>query len=218
MNKLNGFEIRDYSFPIRPSWDKSNENLLDLSFIVEDSKGIWDRKFNVTINFKGEIVQCGSLIGTLNNIDYYITMGENLKIIKSFCQNKGEELFAKVENVVNENDKFFADLYDDVKIQIEKLKEEYNYDDLYASYNHLVDTVKAFKKQLRRLKREDKIEELTKQIEGIKKVIEEVKNKLHEYEEKEKEINEKAKIKRKEIKEKKYNILKEIEKEYNKYL
>lgn len=213
MNKLNGFEIRD----MRNSWNNSNENLLDLSFIIDDSETIWN-KFNVTINSKGEVIQCGSLMSTTDNINYYIIMGKNLERIKSFCQNKGEELFAKVENVVNENDKFFADLYDDVKIQIEKLKEEYNYDDLYASYNHLVDTVKAFKKQLRRLKREDKIEELTKQIEGIKKVIEEVKNKLHEYEEKEKEINEKAKIKRKEMKEKKYNILKEIEKEYNKYL
>lgn len=213
MNKLNGFEIRD----MRNSWNNSNENLLDLSFIIDDSETIWN-KFNVTINSKGEVIQCGSLMSTTDNINYYIIMGKNLERIKSFCQNKGEELFAKVENVVNENDKFFADLYDDVKIQIEKLKEEYNYDDLYASYNHLVDTVKAFKKQLRRLKREDKIEELTKQIEGIKKVIEEVKNKLHEYEKKEKEINEKAKIKRKEMKEKKYNILKEIEKEYNKYL
>lgn len=213
MNKLNGFEVRD----MRSNWNNLNENLLDLSFIIDDSETIWN-KFNVTINSKGEVIQCGSLMSTTDNINYYITMGENLKRIKSFCETKGEELFAKVEDISNKNDKFFTDLYDDVKIQIEKLKEEYNYNNLYDCYNHLIDTLEAFKKQLRRLKREDKIEELTKQIEGIKKVIEEIKSKLYEYEEKEKEINEKAKIKRKEMKKIKYNKFKELEKEYNQYL
>ena len=213
MNKLNGFEIRD----MRNSWNNSNENLLDLSFIIDDSETIWN-KFNVTINSKGEVIQCGSLMSTTDNINYYITMGKNLERIKNFCQNKGEELFAKAEVVANENDKFKVDLYNDEKIQIEKLKEEYNYNNLYDCYNHLIDTLEAFKKQLRRLKREDKIEELTKQIEGIKKVIEEVKDKLYEYEEKEKEIKEKNTIKRKEMKEIKYNKLKELEKEYSKYL
>lgn len=213
MNKLNGFEIRD----MRNSWNNLNENLLDLSFIIDDSETIWN-KFNVTINFKGEIIQCGSLMSTTDNINYYIIMGENLKRIKSFCENKGEELFAKANVVANENDKFKVDLYDDEKIQIEKLKEEYNYNNLYDSYNHLIDTVEAFRKQLRRLKREDKIKESTKQIEGIEKVIEEIKDKLNEYEEEEKEIKEKIKERHEEIRKIKCNKLKELEKEYNKYL
>ena len=49
-----------------------------------------------------------------DNIDYYITMGENLKRIKSFCENKGEELFIKVEDIANENNK---------EIKYNKLKE-----------------------------------------------------------------------------------------------
>ena len=65
MNKLNGFEIRD----MRSSWYKSNENLLDLSFIIDDSETIWN-KFNVTINSKGEVIQCGSLLSTTDNINY----------------------------------------------------------------------------------------------------------------------------------------------------
>ena len=213
MNKLNGFEIRD----MRNSWNNLNENLLDLSFNIEDSETIWN-KFNVTINFKGEVIQCSSLMSTTDNINYYITMGKNLEKIKSFCENKGEELFAKANVVANENDKFKVDLYNDEKIQIEKLKEEYNYNNLYDSYNHLIDTIEAFRKQLRRLKREDKIKESTKQIEGIEKVIEEIKDKLNEYEEEEKEIKEKFKERQEEIRKIKYNKLKELEKEYNKYL
>lgn len=213
MNKLNGFEIRD----MRSSWNNLNENLLDLSFNIEDSETIWN-KFNVTINSKGEVIQCSSLMSTTDNINYYITMGKNLEKIKSFCENKGEELFAKANIVANENNKFKVDLYDDEKIQIEKLKEEYNYNNLYDSYNHLIDTVEAFRKQLRRLKREDKIEETTKQIKGIEKVIEEIKDKLNEYEEEKKEIKEKFKERQEEIRKIKCNKFKELEKEYNKYL
>lgn len=119
MNKLNGFEFRSYNFPMRSSWNNLNENLLDLSFIIEDSETIWN-KFNVTINSKGEIIQCSSLMSTTDNINYYITMGKNLEKIKSFCENKGKELFIKVEDVSNENDK---------EIKYNKLKElekEYN--------------------------------------------------------------------------------------------
>lgn len=65
MNKLNGFEIRN----MRTSWNDLNENLLDLSFVIEDSESIWN-KFNVTINSKGEIIQCSSLMSTTDKILY----------------------------------------------------------------------------------------------------------------------------------------------------
>ena len=213
MNKLNGFEIRD----MRNSWNNSNENLLDLSFIIDDSETIWN-KFNVTINSKGEVIQCGSLMSTTDNINYYITMGKNLERIKSFCENKGEELFAKAEVVANENDKAKVDLYDDEKTQIEKLKEEYDYNNLCDCHLHLLDTIKAFEKRKKLSRKKDKIEELTNQIEGIKMVIGELKNKLHEYQIEENKIMEKTRIKGKEIREEKYNAFKELEKEYSKYL
>lgn len=213
MNKLNGFEIRD----MRNSWNNLNENLLDLSFIIDDSETIWN-KFDVTINSKGEVIQCGSLMSTTDNINYYITMGKNLERIKSFCEIKGEELFAKVEVVANENDKFKVDLYDDEKIQIEKLKEEYNYNNLCDCHLHLLDTIKVFEKRKKLSRKKDKIEELTNQIEGIKMVIGELKNKLHEYQIEENKIMEKTRIKGKEIREEKYNAFKELEKEYSKYL
>lgn len=213
MNKLNGFEIRD----MRSSWSNLNENLLDLSFIIDDSESIWN-KFNVTINSKGEIIQCSSLMSTTDNLDYYITMGENLKRIKSFCKNKGKELFAEIENIANENNKLYVDLYDNEKIQIEKLKEKYDYNNLYDSHLHLIDTIKAFEKRKKLSRKKDKIEELTNQIEGIKIVIGELKNKLHEYQIEENKIMEKTRIKGKEIREEKYNVFKELEKEYSKYL
>lgn len=197
MNKLNGFEIRD----MRSSWNNLNENLLDLSFIIEDSESIWN-KFNVTIDSKGEVIQCSSLMSTTDNINYYITMGENLKKIKSFCENKGKELFAKVKDITKENNKFYVDLCNNEKIEVEKLKEEYNYNNLYDSHLHLLDTIKAFEKRKKLSRKKDKIEELTKQIEGIKMVIGELKNKLHEYQIEENKIMEETRIKEKEIREK----------------
>jgi len=213
MNKLNGFEIRD----MRSSWNNLNENLLDLSFIIEDSESIWN-KFNVTIDSKGEVIQCSSLMSTTDNINYYITMGENLKKIKSFCENKGKELFAKVKDITKENNKFYVDLYNNEKVKIEKLKEEFDYDNLYDSYFHLLDTIKAFEKRKKLSRKKDKIEDLTKQIEGIKFVAEELKNELNKFEKEENKIKEEAEIKEKEIKQKEYNERKEIEKEYNQYL
>lgn len=104
------------------------------------------------------------------------------------------------------------------KIEVEKLKEEYNYNNLYDSHLHLLDTIKAFEKRKKLSRKKDKIEELTKQIEGIKMVIGELKNKLHEYQIEENKIMEETRIKEKEIREKKRNELKELEKEYNQYL
>ena len=216
MNKLNGFEFRNYYSVIRTSWNNLNEKLeklLDLSFIIDDSESIWN-EFNITINSKGEVIQCSSLMSTTDNIDYYISMGENLKRIKSFCENKGKELFAEVENIVNKSNK----LYDNEKIQIEKLKEEYDYNNLCNSHIHLIDTIKAFEKRKKLSRKKDKIEELTNQIEGIKIVIGELKNKLHEYQIEENKIMKKTRIKEKEIREEKYKALKRLEKEYNKYL
>lgn len=220
MNKLNGFEFRNYYSVMRTSWNNLNENLeklLDLSFEIEDSESIWN-EFNVTINSKGQVIQCGSLMSTTDNLDYYITMGENLKRIKSFCENKGKELFTEVENIVNKSNKFYSILCNNEKTQIEELKEKYDYNNLHDNYYYLMDTIETFKEL--RLKKEDKdkIEYLTRQIKNIEMVLEGLENKLYEYGEKEKEIIEKTRIEEEKIEEEKYKALKELEKEYNKYL
>lgn len=213
MNKLNGFEIRD----MRTSWSNLNENLLDLSFIIEDSESIWD-KFNITINSKGEVIQCSSLMSTTDNLDYYITMGENLKRIKSFCETKGKRLFAEMESITKENNKFYVDLYNNEKIQVEKLKEEFDYDNLHDNHLYLLDSIKAFEKRKKLSRKKDKIEGLTKQIEGIKKVAEELENKLNKFEEEKNKIKEETEAKEKKIRKEKYNTLKELEEEYKEYL
>lgn len=145
-------------------------------------------------------------------------MGENLKRIKSFCETKGKRLFAEMESITNENNEFYVELYKNEKIEIEKLKEEYDYNNLYDSHLHLLDTIKAFEKRKKLSRKKDKIEELTNQIEGIKIVIEELKNKLHEYQIEENKIMEKTRIKGKEIREEKYKAFKELEEEYKQYL
>lgn len=115
MGELIGFKFKDYSVPIKPNWSSLNGNVLQLSFI-------WDRKINIIINSKGEVIRCSSLMRTTDNIDYYITMGENLKKIKSFCENKGEELFTKVKDITKENDK--EKKYNKLK-ELEKEYEQY---------------------------------------------------------------------------------------------
>lgn len=210
MDKLIGFEIRNYDIPIKSNYSNLNEDVLQLSFIL-------DRNIDIIINSKGEIICCDNLTIIADDIDYYISIEESLKKIKNFCENKGRQLFAEVENIENRSNKFYVYLYNDEKIQIEKLKEEYNYNDLQDNYYHLMDTIKTFKEL--RFEKEDNIKEYsTRQIKSLEMVIERLKNKLYEYGEKKNKIREKTRIEKEKIKEEKYKILKEVEKEYNKYL
>lgn len=218
MNKLNGFKFTNYLFTTRCNWSNLKENVLDISFTIENNENIWDRNFNVTINSEGKIIQNSALTSTRDNIDYYITMVENLKRIKTFCETKGKELFIKVEKISNETNQIYDELYFQENNQIEKLKEEYNYYDTCNEYFKLQDTLKNFKKRIKLSRKEVTINKLTKQIEEVEKEMDELKNKLDEYEEKENMIKEETMIKDNKEKEIKYNKLKELEKEYKQYL
>lgn len=218
MNKLNGFKFNNYLFITRPNWSNLKENLLDLSFTIEDSECIWDKNFNVTINNKGDILRCSSLTSTNNNIDYYITMSENLKRIKAFCKDKGEELFNKAEKVSIESNKVYDRLYVQENTQIEKLKEEYNYNKVCDNYLQLNDTLKNLNKRIKLSSKENTLRILTQQVQKVEKEIKEAKDKLNDYEVEANKINEQIKIIEVETKEKSRDKLQKIEKEYSKYL
>lgn len=218
MNKLNGFKFTNYFLPTRCNWSNLKENVLDISFTIEDSENIWDKNFNVTINSEGKIIQNSALTSTRDNIDYYITMVENLKRIKTFCETKGKELFIKVEKISNESNQIYDELYFQENNQIEKLKEEYNYYDTCNNYFNLQDTLKNLNKRKKISRKENTLRILSQEIEKVEKKIKEAKNKLDEYEEKENMIKEETMIKDNKEKEIKYNKLKELEKEYKQYL
>lgn len=218
MNKLNGFKFNNYLFITRPNWSNLKENLLDLSFTMEDSESIWDKNFNVTINNKGDIVRCGSLMSTTNNINYYITMGENLKRIKAFCKDKGEELFNKAEKVSMESNKVYDRLYVQENAQIEKLKEECNYNKVCDEYLQLNDTLKNLNKRIKLSSKENTLKILNQEVQKVEKEIKEAKDKLNEYEVEANKINEQIKIVEVKTKEQSRNKLIELEKEYSKYL
>ena len=218
MNKLNGFKFNNYLFITRPNWSNIKENLLDLSFTIEENENIWDKNFNVTINNEGNIVRCSSLTSTTNNINYYITMGENLKRIKDFCKDKGKELFIKAEKVSIESNKVYDKLYIQENAQLEKLKEACNYNKVCDDYLQLNDTLKNLNKRKKISRKENTLRILSQEIEKVEKEIKEAKNKLDDYEIKANKIDEEIKIM--ELKEKEINRdkLEELEKEYSKYL
>lgn len=218
MNKLNGFKFANYLFITRPNWSNLKENLLDLSFIIENNEMTWDNRFNVTINNEGDIVRCGSLSSTCNNIEYYISMGENLKRIKNFCKDKGKELFIKAEKLSTESNKVYDRLYVQENAQLEKLKEECNYHSICDNYLQLNDILKNLNKRKKLSRKENTLRILGQEIEKVEKEIKEAKNKLDDYEVKANKINEEIKIM--ECKEKEINRDKliELEKEYSQYL
>lgn len=218
MNKLNGFKFNNYLFITRPNWSNLKENLLDLSFIIENNEMTWDNRFNVTINNEGDIVRCNSLSSTCNNIEYYISMGENLKRIKNFCKDKGKELFMKAEKLSTESNKVYDRLYVQENAQLEKLKEECNYHSICDNYLQLNDTLKNLNKRKKLSRKENTLRTLGQEIEKVEKEIKEAKNKLDDYEVKANKINEEIKIM--ECKEKEINRDKliELEKEYSQYL
>lgn len=218
MNKLNGFKFNNYLFITRPNWSNLKENLLDLSFTMEDSESIWDKNFNVTINNKGDIVRCGSLMSTTNNINYYITMGENLKRIKAFCKDKGKELFNKAEKVSMESNKVYDRLYIQENAQLEKLKEECNYNKVCNEYLQLNDTLKNLNKRIKLSSKENTLKILNQEVQKVEKEIKEAKDKLNEYEVEANKIDEQIKIVEVKTKEQSRNKLIELEKEYSKYL
>lgn len=218
MNKLNGFKFRDYLLPTRCNWSNLKENVLDLSFTIEDNENIWNRDFNITINSKGKIIQSSALTSKCDNIDYYITMGKNLKRIKTFCETKGEDLFIKVEKIANESNQIYDELYFQENNQIEKLKEEYNYYDTCNNYFNLQDTLKNLNKRKKLSHKENTLRILSQQIEKVEKEIKEAKNKLDDYEIKANKIDEEIKIMELKEKEISRDKLEELEKEYSKYL
>ena len=142
------------------SWN----NTLGLIFEINENKG-WNTNFEVKIDENGNIKRCSSSVSMMDNIDYYIQIGETLRIVKEFIGKYGKEIFNKFKEIEKTNDKTFAELQSIIEYKENEIKENRGYHALTDEMNELFNEIYALRKTRRRLRREDKIAEITKEIE-----------------------------------------------------
>ena len=142
------------------SWN----NTLGLIFEINENKG-WNTNFEVKIDENGNIERCSSCVSMMDNIDYYIQIGETLRIVKEFIGKYGKEIFNKFKEIEKTNDKTFAELQSIIEYKENEIKENRGYHALTDEMNELFNEIYALRKTRRRLRREDKIAEITKEIE-----------------------------------------------------
>ena len=139
-------------------------NTLGLIFEINENEA-WNTNFEVKINENGNIERCSSGVSRMNSIDYYIHFGETLRVIKEFICKYGKEIFNKFKEIEKTNDKTFAELQSIIENKENEIKENRGYHALTDEMNELFNEIYALRKTRRRLRREDKIAEITKEIE-----------------------------------------------------
>ena len=142
------------------SWN----NTLGLIFEINENED-WNTNFEVKIDENGNIKRCSSCVSMMDNIDYYIQIGETLRIVKEFIGKYGKEIFNKFKEIEKTNDKTFAELQNIIEYKENEIKENRGYHALTDEMNELFNEIYALRKTRRRLRREDKIAEITKEIE-----------------------------------------------------
>ena len=177
------------------SWN----NTLGLIFEINENKG-WNTNFEVKIDENGNIERCSSCVSMMDNIDYYIQIGETLRIVKEFIGKYGKEIFKKLNEIKekitqtkNGIDYDYSDLQVsriiDVKLLNEnEIKENRGYHALADEMNELFNEIYALRKTRRRLRREDKIAEITKEIEEkelrynhVENMVTDIQNEIDKY-------------------------------------
>ena len=139
-------------------------NTLGLIFEINENED-WNTNFEVKIDENGNIKRCSSCVSMMDNIDYYIQIGETLRIVKEFIGKYGKEIFNKFKEIEKTNDKTFAELQNIIECKENEIKENRGYHALTDEMNELFNEIYALRKTRRRLRREDKIAEITKEIE-----------------------------------------------------
>ena len=165
------------------SWN----NTLGLIFEINENKG-WNTNFEVKINENGNIKRCSSCVSMMDNIDYYIQIGETLRIVKEFIGKYGKEIFNKFKEIEKTNDKTFAELQSIIEYKENEIKENRGYHALTDEMNELFNEIYALRKTRRRLRREDKIAEITKEIEEkelrynhVENMVTDIQNEIDKY-------------------------------------
>lgn len=165
------------------SWN----NTLGLIFEINENED-WNTNFEVKIDENGNIKRCSSCVSMMDNIDYYIQIGETLRIVKEFIGKYGKEIFNKFKEIEKTNDKTFAELQNIIEYKENEIKENRGYHALTDEMNELFNEIYALRKTRRRLRREDKIAEITKEIEEkelrynhVENMVTDIQNEIDKY-------------------------------------
>ena len=182
MYNIEKIKLHSTKFPFN-AWD----NTLEIIFEI-DEQDIWGKNFTIRINKDGEIVGCSSCVSMMDNIDYYIQIGETLSLIKNFITKYGKEMYNKFKEIEKTNDKTFAELQNIIECKENEIKENRGYHALTDEMNELFNEVYALRKTRRRLRREDKIAEITKEIEEkelrynhVENMVTDIQNEIDKY-------------------------------------
>lgn len=183
MIKIEGMKLWSNRFPF--GW---NENELEVVFELSGDIDTWDKSFTIRFDKDGNITDCGSLTSSRNAIMYYIEIGKVLEKIKQFVDVYGKEMFTKLKENEESMDKTIEEIYKVIEYTEEKMKEETGYHFLIEEEKDLFNKSCELRKKRRRLRKEEKIEEITKEIEEIENKLEDVrleiervKNQIEEY-------------------------------------
>lgn len=152
-------------------------NNLELVFDIENGD-TWDKSFNIGLDENGNIVKCSSLVSTMDNIDYYIEMGKILETIKGFCGIYGKMIYDRIKKVVEDEDKELEELYEKEKNTESEIKRTRGYDKLLIEEKDLFNKITNLRKKRRRLRKENKIMEISIEIEVLEKNLEDLRNKI----------------------------------------
>lgn len=182
MYNIEKIKLHSTKFPFN-AWDDTLEIIFEI-----DEQDIWSKNFTIRINKDGEIVGCSSCISTMDNIDYYIQIGETLSLIKNFITKYGKEIYDKFKEIEKTNDKTFAELQNIIECKENEIKENRGYHALTDEMNELFNEIYALRKTRRRLRREDKIAEITKEIEEkelrynhVGNIVNDIQNEIDKY-------------------------------------
>lgn len=169
MIKIEGMKLFSNRFPF--TWD---EKELEVVFELSGDIDTWDKSFTVRFDKDGNITDCSSLISSRNAIMYYMEMGKVLEKIKQFVDVYGKEMFVKLKENEESMDKTVEEIYKVIEYTEEKMKEETGYHFLIEEEKDLFNKSCELRKKRRRLRKEEKIEEITKEIESMEDKLEDV--------------------------------------------
>lgn len=169
MIKIEGMKLFSNRFPF--TW---NEKELEVVFELGGDIDSWFNSFTVRFDKDGNITDCNSLTSSRNAMMYYIEMGKVLEKIKQFVDVYGKEMFTKLKENEESMDKTKEEIYKVIEYTEEKMKEETGYHFLIEEEKDLFNKSCELRKKRRRLRKEEKIEEITKEIEKIEDKLENV--------------------------------------------
>ena len=153
-------------------------NNLELVFDIETEDTVY-KSFNIGLDENGNIVKCSSLVSTSNSIDYYIEMGKILETIKGFCGIYGKMIYDRIKKVVEDEDKELEELYEKEKNTESEIKRTRGYDKLLIEEKDLFNKIINLRKKRRRLRKENKIMEISIEIEVLEENLEDLRNKIN---------------------------------------